>query len=114
LKEQFKTTTVTGRERLDGRDLYVVEGTRPNGQVEQLFFEVQSGLLIRRQWQTPTYFGGLPQANDFDDYRKVGNVRLPFLIRKARAGSTFLQTVSEYKLNVKIDDSKFKKPVAQK
>ncbi len=114
LKEQFKTMSVTGRERLDGRDLYVVEGTRPSDQVERLFFEVQSGLLIRRQWQSPTYFGGLPQANDYDDYRKIGNVRLPFLIRKARAGSTLLQTVSEYKLNVNIDDSKFKKPAAQK
>lgn len=114
LKEQFKTMIVAGRERLDGRELYVIEGTRPDGQVERLFFEVQSGLLIRRQWNAPTYFGGLPHANDYDDYRKVGNVRLPFRIRRARAGNIFLQTVSEYKLNVKIDDSKFKKPSAQK
>jgi len=114
LKDQFKTMSVTGREWLDGRELYVVEGTRPDGQVERLFFEVQSGLLIRRQWQTATYFGGLPRATDFDDYRKVGNVRLPFLIRKARGGNIFLQTISEYELNVKIDDSKFKKPAAQK
>jgi photosynthetic reaction center cytochrome c subunit len=114
LKDQFKTMSVTGRERIDGRELYVVEGTRLDGQVERLFFEVQSGLLIRRQWQSPTYFGGLPRATDFDDYRKVGNVRLPFLIRRARGSNIFLQTVSEYKLNVKIDDAKFKKPATQK
>ena len=114
LKDQFKTMSVTGRERLDGREMFVVEGTRPDDQVERLFFEVQSGLLIRRQWQAATYFGGLPNATDYDDYRKVGSVRLPFVIRKVRGGNIFLQTVSEYKLNVKIDDAQFKKPAAQK
>lgn len=114
LKEQFKVMSVTSRERIDSREFYVVQGTRPDGQTERLYFDVQTGLLARRYWETPTYFGGLPNVNDYDDYRKVGSVRLPFVIRKARSGIIFLQTISEYKLNIRIDDARFKKPVAQK
>jgi len=114
LKEQFKLMSVTGKERLDTRDFYVVQGTRPDNQVEKLYFDVATGLLARRYWETPTYFGVIPNANDYEDYRKVGSVRLPFLIRKARASRTFLQTISEYKLNVRIEDERFEKPAAQK
>lgn len=67
--------------------------------------------VTRRSWETRTYFGPLPSAIDYDDYRKVGSVRLPFIIRRSRAGMTFLQTISELKLNAAIDDSIFKKPV---
>lgn len=114
LKEQFKDMSVTNLERTDSREFYVVQGTRPDGQIERLYFDVQTGLLARRYWETPTYFGGLPNVNDYDDYRKVGSVRLPFVIRKGRSGIIFRQTISEYKLNLRIDDAKFKKPVAQK
>ena len=114
LKGQFKSMSVTGKERIDSREFYVVQGTRPNDSLERLYFDTQTGLLVRRYWETPTYFGPLPNVNDYDDYRKVGNVRLPFLIRKARAGTTFVQTISEYKMNLVLEDEKFKKPAAQK
>jgi hypothetical protein len=114
LKEQFKDMSVAARERLDNRDFYVVLGTRPDGRIERLDFDVQTGLLARRYSETPTYFGGLPNTTDYDDYRKVGKVLLPFVVRKVRGGTMILQTISEYKLNLNLDDEKFKKPVAQK
>jgi photosynthetic reaction center cytochrome c subunit len=114
LKDQFKLMSVAGRERIDTREFYVVLGTRSDEQLERLYFDVQTGLLARRYWETPTYFGTLPNANDYDDYRKVGSVRLPFVIRRTRGGNSFLQTISEYKLNVTVDEVRFKKPVVQK
>ena len=114
LKEQYKTMSVVGRERLGNREFHVIEGTLPDGQVERLFFDVESGFLVRRYWETPTYFGQLPNSSDFDSYRKVGNVWSPFVIRRSRGGQTFLQTITELKLNAKIDESIFKKPTVQK
>jgi photosynthetic reaction center cytochrome c subunit len=114
LKEQFKAMSVAGRERFDGREFYVVLGTRPDGQIERLYFDIHTGLLARRYSETPTYFGGLPNAVDYDDYRKVGKVRLPFVVRKVRGGTILQQNISEYRLNIKIDEAQFKKPVAQK
>lgn len=114
LKGQYKTMSLVGRDRVGNREFYVIEGTRPEGQVEKLFFDVESGLLVRRYWEAPTYFGQLPNSSDFDSYRKVGNVWAPFVIRRSRGGQTFLQTITELKLNAKIDESIFKKPTAQK
>ena len=114
LKEQFKTISVTGRVREDNRDLYLLEGVRADGQMEKLLFDVNSGFLVRRSWETPTYFGPLPNATDFDNYKKVGDVWLPFLVRRTRGAMTFLQIISEFKLNVPMDDLLFKKPAASK
>lgn len=114
LKEQYKTMSVVGRERLGNREFHVIEGTLPDGQVERLFFDVESGFLVRRYSETPTYFGQLPNSSDFDSYRKVRNVWSPFVIRRSRGGQTFLQTITELKLNAKIDESIFKKPTVQK
>ena len=114
LKEQFKSMQVAGKESLDGRDFYVLEGVRPDGRVERIYFDVRTGLLARRAWQTPTYFGPLAAANDYDDYRKVGSVWLPFVIRKQRGENFALQRITEYRLNVMIDDAKFQKPAPPK
>ncbi len=114
LKEQFNSMDVIGRERIDGREFYVVQGTRPEGLVERLYFDVSTGLLTRRYSETPTYFGSLPNTTDFDDYRKVGDVKLPFVVRKVRGGTILQQNISEYRLNIKVDDAWFKKPEVKK
>jgi hypothetical protein len=106
--------TVAGLEREGSREFYVIEGTRASGTVERLFFDVRSGFLVRRSWTTPTFFGALPNATDFDNYKKVGGIWLPFMVRRIRSGTTFLQDISEYKLNVVMDDGIFKKPSAPK
>jgi zinc protease len=111
LKEQYKSMSVAGRERVGHREFYVVEGTRENGQIEKLWFDVATGLLARKYSETTTYFGQLPSAVDYDDYRKVRNVLFPFAVRRVRAGNTFLQIISELKVNTPLDDSIFRKPV---
>jgi hypothetical protein len=114
LKEQFTAMTVAGIEREGSREFYVIDATRANGTVEKLFFDVRNGFLVRRSWVTPTFFGGLPNATDFDNYKKVSGIWLPFTVRRLRGGTTFVQDISEYKLNVPMDDAIFKKPSAPK
>lgn len=110
LKEQFKTLTVAGKLREGNREFYIIEASRPDGLTEKLFFDVQSGFLVRRSWETQTYLGALPNTTDFDNYKRVGSIWLPFAVRRIRGGPTFVQSISQYKLNVAIDDAMFKKP----
>jgi len=114
LKEQYTAMTLEGKETLGNHEVFVIRGTRADGSWEKLLFEVQSGLLVRRYWETTTFFGQLPNGIDYDNYKKVGGVRMPFTMRRSRPGMTLLQTVTEIKLNVPIADSKFSKPVVQK
>jgi len=114
LREQFTAMSVAGIEREGSREFYVIEATRTAGTAERLFFDVRSGFLVRRSWVTPTFFGALPNSTDFDNYKKVSGIWLPFTVRRLRSGTTFVQNISEYKLNVAMDDAIFKKPSAPK
>ena len=83
------------------------EGTRSDGQVDLLYFDVLTKLLMRRSWQTPTLFGPLSSATDFDDYRKVVTYSYICNSQDARR-ECFSPKHHKYKLNVKIDDANFR------
>ena len=90
----------------------MVLGTRPDGQIERLYFDVHTGLLARRYSETPTYFGGLPNTVDYDDYRSVGGVQFPFMVRSTDGAPYDLVTklFLQVRRNVAIDDALFRAP----
>src|ERR1041385_1576078 len=51
LKDQFTRTSFGGKQKIDERDVYVVRGTTITGKRETLFFDAESGLLVRRTSQ---------------------------------------------------------------
>lgn len=113
LKEQFSSLTVAGKDRIDGRDVWVVRGTTVMGSKrERLFFDAQTGLLVRRIISTPTIIGVIPEQVDFEDYRDVDGLKLPFKVRVSTVdpNSTSIREFTEIKLNLPVDESKFKKP----
>jgi hypothetical protein len=80
---------------------------------QSLYFNVESGLLRRRIGYTRTVIGVIPQQTDFEDYREVDGLRLPFTITMAYAdpGSRpITRKFAEIKFNVPVDESKFEKP----
>jgi hypothetical protein len=118
LKEQYSQISVTGREKLDDRDVYVVLGAQASlpataRRTEKLFFDVQTGLLLRRTVLTPTALGLDPEQTDFKDYTDVDGVKLPFTIVVSYLDDSHLGTTRKYievKHNVSIDDAKFEQP----
>ncbi len=114
LKEQFARMDVARRDQIDGRDVYVVRASTADNWREQLFFDAQTGLLVRRISYLPTMVGVIPEEIDFEDYRDVDGMKLPFTIRISAIDPFFSSTrkFTEIKLNVPVDDSKFNKPPA--
>ncbi len=51
LKELYPKMTVKGKESVNGRDAYVVEATPADGPPELMYFDAESGLLVRVQAQ---------------------------------------------------------------
>lgn len=76
---------VTGIETVRGKSAYVVEVTPKEGRPERLYFDRESGLLLRRYRDRETPVGILPEEYDFDDYRVVDGVKTPFLLNWSRA-----------------------------
>jgi hypothetical protein len=113
VKKQFPRMGAPRKEKLDGHDVYVLRGGSPDGKRAQLFFDADTGLLRRVATATPTVVGLIPNQVDFDDYRDVEGVKVPFsiVISSADAGNPKMSiTFSEVKVNGSLDDNKFNMP----
>jgi len=114
--EQPAQLTVLGVEKMGDRDAYVVAVTTGPPMTSRYFFDAQTGLLLRRITMTSTMLAPLPEQVDFEDYRDVGGVKLPFTIRTSgvAAFTTRTRRFTDIRLNVVVDDSVFKMPAGQK
>lgn len=109
-RAEYADITVKGKERIDGRDVYVIQGMNSEALREWLFFDVQTGLLARRYGELQTVLGRIPFQADYSDYRKVDGGTLPFVTRWSLLGSSWTDTYTEVKHNLPIDDAKFRRP----
>jgi hypothetical protein len=60
--------------------------------------------------QIDSPLGALPLQTDYEDYRDVNGVKIPFLIRVARVDGTTTYQWSQMLANVPVDDRIFQKP----
>jgi hypothetical protein len=117
LKEQFTSLRVGRRDKIGDRVVITVSGRTADNRREQLYFDAETGLLVRRIRYTPTIIGIIPDQTDFEDYRDVDGVKFPFTVRvsSVEVGNPIgTRKYTEIKLNGPVDDSKFKMPAAAK
>ncbi len=113
LKDQYSSERVSGQDKIDDRDAYVVSAIRLDNKRERLYFDVENGLLRRRICYTRTMIGAIPEQTDFEDYREVEGLKLPFTITTSFVDSRspiVTRKFTEIKLNIPLDESKFDKP----
>ena len=111
IKSVFDSMKLESRARINGRDMYVIQGTPPKGPAEKLFFDIENGLLVRwdmarRVENRRTVFVKV----HLEDYRDVGGVKMPFNVRFAFESFSFRIIVDEVEPNIPIDDAVFRKP----
>jgi hypothetical protein len=98
---------VVDTEKIGERSVWVVATTKA-----RYSFDSQSGLLLRRVVYYTSPIGRIPEQTDFDDYRDVGGLKLPFLIRAALVdpwlGGT--QQAETLEIGVAIKPEEFEKP----
>ena len=116
LKEQFTQMRLGGRDKIGDRDVIIIGARTADNHRERLFFDAETGLLLRRLSYTETPIAVIPYQIDFEDYRDVDGVKIPFTVKvsSVEPGLVATRKYTEIKLNVPIDDSKFKMPVAAK
>ena len=106
-EELYSNLTVLGKVPVRDADAFVIQAKPADGPVEKLFFDVKSGLLVRRYAETDTALGKLPLQLDYDDYREVDGIKQPFLIHWSMPGRIWGRKIDEIKQNVPLDDAKF-------
>jgi hypothetical protein len=110
LRELYPKMTVIGREMIGGRETYVISASASDGGVEKFYFDAQTGLLIRRYVEFKTALGWTPVQVDYEDYREVDGVKLPFQLRWSNPRYSWGRKVDRILHNVPIEDEKFTPP----
>jgi len=112
LRELYPKMTVKGKESVNGHDAYVVEAIPPEGAAVTMYFDADSGLLVRTVRETEGPNGKTTLDVTLDDYRAVDGIKLPFVMHFTLGEFAFVIKLSEVKHNLPIDDAKFDKPAS--
>ena len=110
LKEIFTELRVGPDDTLDGREVAMVEGLRTGKPPVRLYFDKQSGLLVRMLRYGDSALGLNPTEVDYADYRDAGGVEIPYQWTIARPNGRFTIQVDRVDQNVPIDAAKFEAP----
>jgi photosynthetic reaction center cytochrome c subunit len=87
-----------------------VQGTGPRNLLVTLYFDKQTGLLLRELRYGGSPIGRVPTQIDYSDYRDVNGIKFPFRITYAWLDGRNSIVLSEVKTNVPIDQRKFGRP----
>ena len=94
---------------INGKMVNVVQGTGKD-MTATLYFDVQTGLLTRVVRYPASAMGRVPTQIDFDDYREVSGVKMPFKWSFAWTSGRDLYELTELQANIPVDAAKFAKP----
>ena len=93
-----------------GRSVNVLQGSGTGGFTATLYFDVESGLLTRVVRYANSAMGRVPTQFDFEDYREVAGVKVPFKWSFAWVSGRDVVELTEVQPNVAIDAARFAKP----
>jgi len=106
----FRSTgKVLGTGRVGTHMVYIVQSSPREGLVEKIYFDVDSGLVVREDMIAESEDGPVVVENYLDDYRQVDGIRIPFRMRRVEKGAVFTIRLTQLRHNVPVDDALFQK-----
>jgi outer membrane lipoprotein-sorting protein len=104
---------LAGKETLDDKPVYRLKLTNKIGKVRFYIFDAASSLLLK--WEGVQKMGDqeVPWESFFSDFHEIQGLKYPFRINQGSPGTEIKQTLAAEKIEIdlKIDDSRFTKPV---
>ena len=112
IRELYQEFKVQPGEIIDGHATYLVEAQGRDMPPLRLYFDQQTGLLLRliRYAQTP--LGRNPTQIDYSDYREIDDIKVPYKWMLTRTNGTFTVDISSVEQNVPINEKLFAVPPA--
>src|SRR5689334_19167352 len=111
--KQSITRPVVGSTTIADKDAIVVQGIANGGRSSiKLYFDKQSGLLVRQVRFADTIIGRVPLQVDYSDYRDVAGagVKLPFHVITTWTDGRSDVVLTSAETNAAIDAAKFSQP----
>lgn len=117
IAEPFPQMSLLGRGRVGEATAWVLEA-KPAPNVRQLFFfDQQTGLLLRQLNVRALFLNDVPEQVDYEDYRDVDGVKMPFTVRTSGTNPNNPFTIRKFtdiKANVPLDAGIFVMPAPPK
>jgi len=110
MSKLFSELRVEKETTIGDRDALMISGQRRESPPVEMYFDKQSGLLIRevRYGQSP--LGENPTQIDYSDYREVAGVKLPFHWMSSTPTGRFTIQLESEQANIAIPENRFEKP----
>jgi len=111
--KQAMTEPVVGMTSLNDKDVIIVQGIANGGRSSiKLYFDEQSGLLVRRVTFVDTVIGRVPIQVEYSDYRDVAGagVKLPFHVVTTWTNGQSDVLLTSAQTNEAIDAARFNQP----
>jgi len=95
---------------VNGHPAIVVDAIPDQGSPVKIFFDADTGLILKQSGTRETPEGPISFESFYDDYRMVDGLKQPHTLRQVTSRFTSVIRVTEMKHNVPVDDALFKKP----
>ena len=113
-KKYYKSAELAGTDTVDGKTCYKVVMTPEKGPAETDCYDRETGYLVKTSATYDTPMGPVPSEMLMSDYRKQGDMTIPFHIQEKLAGQQFDIKLDKVELNASVPDSRFEPPSAVK
>jgi photosynthetic reaction center cytochrome c subunit len=116
LKTRYSTLLVNkAYDTIDGKQVVVITGSPYPNVTEQLSFDRETGLLLRRVITTGSGGVGfsimnLPEQIDYSDYRDAGGLKAAHTVRHATWNQVTTEKLTDVTINAPVPDDVFAKP----
>jgi photosynthetic reaction center cytochrome c subunit len=110
VRELYKEFRVLPGEAIDGRQSYLVSAKAPGRPSLQLYFDRETGLLLRQLRYAETPLGKNPTQIDYGDYKEIDGVKIPYRWTLERPNGAFTIKIDQVEQNVPIDEKLFVPP----
>ena len=111
LKQAYSQWKVGGT-IIDDKDVTIVQGSNPNSGLlpVNFYFDNTTGLLVRVVRWNETPVGPNPTQVDYDDYRDVAGIKMPFTWTVSLTYMQMTIKLDSLQANVPVDASRFARP----
>jgi len=113
LKTVYPTLNYRAVDMVDGKPANLVLATTASGSRERLWFDVATGLLVRRATSIPTVLGNFIYQVDYKDYKLFGGVKVPTTIEYAMPNIRWTEKVVQVKNNAPVEAGTFTAPAGR-
>ena len=97
---------------IDDKEVQVVQGSTARGGTATLYFDTETGLLVRHVRYNDSPVGRISRQTDYSDYREVAGVKMPFKWTDTWLDGRDVVELTDVQPNATIDAAKFAKPGA--